>query len=59
MMTSETAFETSEFTALIGVTGSGIPLIKLSALVKASGGRCWQHEGQAALLPQEKLIAAQ
>jgi len=23
------------------------------------GGRCWQHEGQAALLPQEKLIAAQ
>ena len=22
------------------------------------GGRCWQHEGQAALLPQEKLIAA-
>lgn len=23
------------------------------------GGRCWQHEGQAALLPQEKLIVAQ
>jgi len=23
-----------------------------------NGGRCWQHEGQAALLPQEKLIAA-
>ena len=22
-----------------------------------NGGRCWQHEGQAALLPQEKLIA--
>lgn len=24
-----------------------------------NGGRCWQHEGQTALLPQEKLIAAQ
>jgi len=24
-----------------------------------NGGRCWQHAGQAALLPQEKLIAAQ
>lgn len=24
-----------------------------------NGGRCWQHEGQAALLPQEKLLAAQ
>ena len=24
-----------------------------------NGGRCWQHKGQAALLPQEKLIAAQ
>lgn len=24
-----------------------------------NGGRCWQHEGQAALLPQEKLIAVQ
>jgi len=24
-----------------------------------NGGRCWQHEGQAALLSQEKLIAAQ
>ena len=23
------------------------------------GGRCWQHEGQAALMPQEKLIAVQ
>ena len=23
-----------------------------------NGGRCWQHEGQPALLPQEKLIAA-
>jgi hypothetical protein len=21
-----------------------------------NGGRCWQHEGQAAILPQEKLI---
>jgi hypothetical protein len=21
-----------------------------------SGGRCWQHEGLTALLPQEKLI---
>jgi hypothetical protein len=21
-----------------------------------NGGRCWQHEGQAAMLPQEKLI---
>lgn len=24
-----------------------------------NGGRCWQHAGQAALLPPEKLIAAQ
>jgi len=24
-----------------------------------SGGRCWQHAGQAAMLPQEKLIAGQ
>ncbi len=24
-----------------------------------TANRCWQHEGQAALLPQEKLIAAQ
>lgn len=24
-----------------------------------NGGRCWQHEGQAALMPQEKLLAAQ
>jgi hypothetical protein len=24
-----------------------------------NGGRCWQHTGQAALLPPEKLIAAQ
>ena len=24
-----------------------------------NGGRCWQHEGQAALLPQEKLITTQ
>jgi len=24
-----------------------------------NGGRCWQHEGQAALLPPEKLLAAQ
>lgn len=23
-----------------------------------NGGRCWQHEGQAALLPQEKLLVA-
>lgn len=23
-----------------------------------NGGRCWQHEGQTAMLPQEKLIAA-
>lgn len=22
------------------------------------GGRCWQHEGQAAMLPKEKLLAA-
>ena len=24
-----------------------------------NGGRCWQHEGQTALLPQEKLIVTQ
>ena len=24
-----------------------------------NGGRCWQHEGHAAMLPQEKLLAAQ
>jgi hypothetical protein len=24
-----------------------------------NGGRCWQHEGQTAMLPQEKLLAAQ
>lgn len=24
-----------------------------------NGGRCWQHEGQAAMLPPEKLLAAQ
>ena len=23
-----------------------------------NGGRCWQHEGQTAMLPQEKLLAA-
>lgn len=23
-----------------------------------NGGRCWQHQGQEALLPQEKLLAA-
>ena len=23
------------------------------------GGRCWQHEGQAAMLPPEKLLASQ
>lgn len=23
-----------------------------------NGGRCWQHEGQAAMMPQEKLLAA-
>jgi len=24
-----------------------------------NGGRCWQHEGQPGMLPQEKLLAAQ
>ena len=59
LKSKQTAAQTLEQTEKVYFCGAPTKKGTMCSRRMKNGGRCWQHEGQAALLPQEKLIAAQ
>jgi len=59
LKSKQTATQTFEQTEKVYFCGAPTKKGTMCSRRVKNAGRCWQHEGQAALLPQEKLIAAQ
>jgi hypothetical protein len=55
----QTAGQTVELPEKVYFCGAATKKGTMCSRRMKKGGRCWQHEGQAALMPQEKLIVSQ
>jgi len=59
LKTKPTRPQAAEITEKVYFCGAPTKKGTLCSRRVKNGGRCWQHEGQAAMLSQEKLIAVQ